>query len=171
MNKCLEAILNFRGWQLIDINLEVCYKNGFFRGWSHESPPSLEREAEVSHHRAVSVVRWLNARTSLSLSIVNIWVQKNGSFSGKCYPALTRDFITPCSWHWQQWHIRQWKPLNCLGRRRSIKAACYPKSFTSHSYTGVNVHLIILLYQAKNIQLLCLYDECCFKYVHSKQCV
>lgn len=44
-----EAMLNFRGWQLIDINLEVCYKKRPFLegggGWSYESPSSPGREA------------------------------------------------------------------------------------------------------------------------------
>lgn len=30
-------------------------------------------------------------------------------FSGKCCLGLTGDFITICSWHWQQWQAWQWK--------------------------------------------------------------
>lgn len=105
-------------------------------------------------------MRWLNARTSLSPSIVNIWVQKNGSFSGKCCPGLTRDFITPCSWHWQQWHVWQWKPLNCLGHRRSIKAACFLEGFNSHSKKEVNIHLIWLL-NLKNISCEIFFSKYC----------
>lgn len=144
-----EGILNFRGWQLIDINLEVFYKKGFFRADHMSRPPPLRSLITEQF----SVVRWLNARTSLSPSIVNIWVQKNGSFSGKCCPGLTRDFITPCSWHWQQWHVWQWKPLNCLGHRRSIKAACFPEAFNSHKSRGLNVYLILLLNQELKHQL------------------
>lgn len=38
------------------------------------------------------MVKGFSSRTSLSLSIVNIWVRKNGSFSGKLCPGFTRGF-------------------------------------------------------------------------------
>lgn len=103
----LRGIWNFRGWQRIRINFEVWYKIGFFRA---DHPPPLREWKGSLITEQFSVVRWLNAGTSLSPSIVNIWAQKNGSFSGKCCPGLTRDFITPCSWHWQQCHVWRWKP-------------------------------------------------------------
>lgn len=52
-----EAMLNFRGWQLIDINLEVCYKKRPFLegggGGRTSRPPPLGERQEVSHRRAV----------------------------------------------------------------------------------------------------------------------
>lgn len=40
----------------------------------------------------VIVIGGLSTRTSLSLSIVNIWARKNGSFTSKLCPSLTEGF-------------------------------------------------------------------------------
>lgn len=65
-----EAMLNFRGWQLIDINLEVCYKKRpFLEGGGVVVRVALlpwERGKRSLIAEQFSVVRWLNARTTLS---------------------------------------------------------------------------------------------------------
>lgn len=71
------------------MDLKVCYKRA-----DDLSPPPAGRVSEVSRLISgwFSLLRCLNAGTSLSCSIVNIWLLKNGSFSAKCCPGLTGGF-------------------------------------------------------------------------------
>lgn len=75
------------------MDFEVCYKKGLSGMiiWGPPLPLPGEWQGSLITGR-FSLVRCSNAGTSLSSSIVNIWLLKNGSFSAKCCPGLTGGF-------------------------------------------------------------------------------